>query len=352
MIPATEPRTHRDSARLLVLHSSQETFRDAMITDLPEMLQPGDLLIVNDAATLPASLSAKSPTNASIEIRLVHHIGGSDWRAVILGPGDWRTPTELRDPPERLSTGSVLHIAKDCAAEVIDDDPGSGRLVTLRFSKQGIGMWTAIYAYGRPIQYSYLQSDLALWSVQTVYASRPWAVEMPSAGHPLTWQILLELRRRGVRIAALTHAAGISAVGDEDLDARLPFAERFDIPQSTVDAIQATRRVGGRVIAVGTTVVRALEGCAINNGGRVIAGAGQTDLVIRAQFRLAIVDGILTGVHDPAQSHFRLLRAFADETLLRRAWRHATASNYLCHEFGDLCLVIPSGALPRLRFAP
>ncbi|MBI4473209.1 MAG: S-adenosylmethionine:tRNA ribosyltransferase-isomerase [Acidobacteria bacterium] len=148
--------------------------------------------------------------------------------------------------------------------------------------------------------------------------------------------MLLELKRRGVTIARVTHAAGLSAVGNEDLDAALPFPERYDIPQETIDAMNDARRV----IAVGTTVVRALEGSAKNNGGALQSGEGETDLVINKRFRPQIVDGILTGLHDPAQSHFRLLRAFADETTLRRAWRHANEAGYLCHEFGDVCLIL------------
>jgi S-adenosylmethionine:tRNA ribosyltransferase-isomerase len=162
---------------------------------------------------------------------------------------------------------------------------------------------------------------------------------MPSAGYPLSWSILLELMRRGIGIARLTHAAGLSAIGDEDLDLRLPFAERFDIPQSTIEAIELAHRTGGRVIATGTTVVRALEGSFALNGV-LTAGRGETDLRIDRRFRLQTVDGILTGMHDPAQSHFRLLRAFADEAALRRAWRHAGAAGYLCHEFGDVCLIL------------
>ena len=340
MTPATEPRTQRDAARLLVLDAQQSIFRDAVVADLLDILHPNDLLIVNDAATLPASFFSKSPSDVPIEIRLLQHEGGSHWKAVLLGSGDWRTPTELREPPEKLAAGSVLHIAPDFTAEILDVAGESGRLVTLRFSRRGPDMWTAIYAYGHVIQYSYLKSDLPLWSVQTAYASRPWAIEMPSAGCPLSWRILLDLKRRGVGVASITHAAGISSIGDEDLDSRLPFPERFDIPQLTIDAIRASRRRGGRIIAVGTTVVRALEGRAAQHGGRLIAGPGETDLVIGRSFRRAIVDGILTGLHDPAQSHFQLLGAFADEALLHRAWRHAADEAYLCHEFGDLCLII------------
>jgi S-adenosylmethionine:tRNA ribosyltransferase-isomerase len=312
---------------------------DSGVRSLPDTLRSGDLLVVNDAATLPASLRARSASGVAIEIRLIDHIGDSDWKAVLMGAGDWRTPTELRDLPESMAVGGRLEISPEFSAEVLAVSPESPRLVTLRFSRRGVEMWIGIYAYGRPIQYSYLSDALALWSVQTAYASRPWAMEMPSAGYPLNWEILLNLKRRGIGLAWLTHAAGLSATGDEDLEARLPFAEQFDIPQSTIDAIHRTRRAEGRVIAVGTTVVRALEGCAALNGC-LIAGRGQTDLVLDRQFKLQIVDGILTGIHDPAHSHFRLLRAFAGEAVLRAAWRHALQAGYLCHEFGDACLIL------------
>jgi S-adenosylmethionine:tRNA ribosyltransferase-isomerase len=340
MIPATEPRADRETARMLVVHPVTRRFTDAVISDLPAMLRPGDLLILNDAATLPASLFARSPSGAAIEIRLLEHIGESDWRAVLMGPGNWRTPTERREPPEPVKSGLVLSVAPDFFAEIMSVSDVSPRLVTLRFSRRGVAMWTAIYAHGHAIQYSYLRSDLALWSVQTVYASRPWAVEMPSAGQPLSWRILLEAKKRGIQLAWLTHAAGISSIGDADHDARLPFPERYEIPQSTIDAIQTTRSSGGRVIAVGTTVVRALEGCSIQNKDRLVAGPGKTDLVIGPNLHRSIVDGILTGVHDPAESHFQLLQAFADESLLNEAWQHATDNGYRGHEFGDVCLIL------------
>ena len=341
MTPATEPRSIRESARLLVVDSSRRTFRDARITDLPNLLQPGDLLVLNDAATLPASLRASTPEGSSIEIRLVRQAHDSEWLAVLFGEGDWRIPTELRDPPAKISAGDHLQISGDFVAEVIGISEMSERLVTLRFNRSTPEMWTGIFAYGRPIQYSYLKHDLALWSVQTAYASRPWAMEMPSAGYPLTWSILLQLKRRGIELVSLTHAAGLSAAGHEELDDRFPMTEFFEIPQRTADAIENARCNDRRIIAVGTTVVRALEGCAAALHGRIVAGPGETDLVIDQSFRPAVVRGILTGVHDPTQSHFRLLHAFADETTLRRAWRHATETDYLCHEFGDSCLIQP-----------
>jgi len=346
VIPAREPRTPRDAARLLVLDSEGGTFEDALMPDLPRFLRAGDLLVVNDAATLPASLRVRMPSGAGAEIRLQSQVEDSTWRAALLGAGDWRTPTELRDPPEGVAPGWVLRISESLVMEVVEVSPDSPRLITVRFNRGGEDLWTALYAYGKPVQYSYLAADLDLWSVQTVYAARPWAVEMPSAGEALSWRILLALRRKGVGLASLTHAAGLSATGDEDLDALLPLAERFEIPESTVEAIESTRASGGRVVAVGTTVVRALEGCAAQHSGNLSNGRGLTELVITKDFSPRIVDGLLTGIHEPSQSHFRLLRAFADEIALRRAWRHAAEIGYLGHEFGDACLILPcSGPL-------
>jgi S-adenosylmethionine:tRNA ribosyltransferase-isomerase len=339
MIAATHARAFREQARMLVIDRKRNQFSDSVITDLPQALRSGDLLVVNDAATLPASLEAKSPSGGSIEIRLVGQIGESDWKAVLMGEGSWEIPTELRDLPEPMSVGTHLKIAREFSAEILEVAAESCRLVTLRFSKRGSAMWSGIYAYGRPIQYSYLSEDLPLWSVQTVYASRPWAAEMPSAGYPLTWKTLLEIKRRGIRLARLTHAAGLSSAGDETIDSLLPFPEHFEIPPETIEAVGLARRSGGRVIAIGTTVVRALEGSHDLNGC-LEAGEGYTDLVLNRSFQRRVVDGILTGMHDPAQSHFRLLRAFADESLLRRSWRHAAAAGYLCHEFGDVCLIV------------
>lgn len=339
MKPATKPRPLRESARMLLLDRISGELQDSRISELPNVLRAGDLLVVNDAATFPGSIQAKATSGALVEIRLVQHLGNSDWKAVLMGSGTWRTPTELRDLPEAVHVGSQLNVSQTFSAQVVRIAPESPRVVTLRFSGDAMSMWSGIYAHGKPIQYSYLSQDLPLWSVQTAYASRPWAAEMPSAGYPLAWRILLELRRRGVAIAFLTHAAGLSATGDEDLDVHLPFAERFEIPQTTIDTIEATHGRGGRVIAAGTTVVRALEGCFALNG-RLVSGVGQTEVVLDKTFRLRVVDGILTGIHDPAQSHFRLLRAFAGEASLRRAWRHALEAEYLCHEFGDVCLIL------------
>ena len=210
----------------------------------------------------------------------------------------------------------------------------------VRFDRVGASLWAALYRDGRPVQYAYTAGPLALWHVQTRYAARPWAAEQPSAGRPLAWSLLLDLRRRGVRFAPLTHAAGLSSTGDPALDAALPLPERYEIPASTVEAIVETRSAGGRVIAVGTSVVRALEGNAAAHAGRLVPGRGRTDLRIGPGFTPAVCDGLFTGMHEPEGSHFALLQAFAPGPLVRAAYRHAEETGYAWHEFGDSSLIL------------
>jgi S-adenosylmethionine:tRNA ribosyltransferase-isomerase len=327
---------------LLVIDPHAGRWHDRRIRDLPSWLVGGDLLVVNDAATLPASLSATEPHGGRVELRLLAHLGDARWRAVLFGEGDWRTRTEDRAPPPRVEPGDELRICPQLAATIEDVDPRTPRLVVVRFSAQGAALWSSIYRCGRPVQYAYVAGPLEVWHAQTPFATRPWAVEMPSAGRALGWTLIEALRRRGVRIAALTHAAGLSSTGDPAIDAQLPFPERFDLPSATVDAIASAHRAKGRVVAVGTTVVRALEGCAAQHDGELVAGEATTDLRIGTGFRPRVAGGVLSGIHDMGSSHRELLQAFAPELLLARAFAYADAQDYVGHEFGDACLLLPA----------
>jgi S-adenosylmethionine:tRNA ribosyltransferase-isomerase len=360
MNPARAPRARRSDARLLAVDAGTGQHADLQVADLPTLLRPGDLLVVNDAATLPASLSGTVQDGrggcAEVELRLAgmappptaHGSAGAEhdsfW-AVLFGAGDWRTPTEQRPEPPPLAVGDRVRLTGSLAAEVLAVSPLSPRLLRVGFTLRGAALWAALYAHGRPVQYSYLHEELALWSVQTVYGGRPWAAEMPSAGRPLSWEILTRLRRAGVELAWLTHAAGLSSTGEAALDAELPLPERYEIPDTTARLLAITRRRGGRVIAVGTTVVRALEGAAQaaaeRADGTLLLPSGVTELVLTAHSRLRIVDAILTGIHSPQESHFRLLAAFCPLDRLRQSWEHAVRAGYLCHEFGDLSLIAP-----------
>jgi S-adenosylmethionine:tRNA ribosyltransferase-isomerase len=221
-------------------------------------------------------------------------------------------------------------------AAVDDEEP---RLVTLEFDDAGAKLLRGLYRQGRVIQYSYVRDPLELWDVQNRFAARPWAFEPPSAALPLNFALLDALRRRGVELAWLTHAAGISSTGSPTLDRRLPLPERYELPESTIAALESAHARGGRVVAVGTTVVRALESSAAEHG-RPRAGAGEARLILGPGFRARVVSGILTGMHEPSTSHYSLLEAFAPRALLDRATEGAARAGFLQHEFGDSCLIL------------
>jgi S-adenosylmethionine:tRNA ribosyltransferase-isomerase len=343
---ARAPQPGFQPERLLVIDPLTRRFGDYRISELPGLLGPGDVLVVNDAATLPASLRV----DAELELRLISRERDGSFRAVALGAGDFRQPTEMRGAPRALGQGETLSFGPLLAATVTEVDATAPRLVRLRFHADGAALFHALYRYGKPIQYSYTDGPLSLWDVQNRYAARPWAFELPSAGRPLTFELLFELERRGARLTHVTHAASISSTGSELLDARLPLAERYEIGASTALALANARAESGRVIAVGTSVVRALEGHASADGS-VAAGSGETELRLSGSYSPRVVDGLLTGLHEPGTSHFALLEAFAPRPLLQRAVEHAARTGYLQHEFGDSCLVLAGALLesPRLR---
>jgi S-adenosylmethionine:tRNA ribosyltransferase-isomerase len=340
--PASEPRAH-ESLRLLVVEPPGDA-RPTRASSLPWLLAPGDLLVVNDAATLPASLFTTTETGEAVELRFVEApdtaLGA---RAVVFGAGDYRTRTEDRPPPPRLAPGVRLR-AGDLAVTVGARSPISPRLIEVTLaladgSRPRDRVWAALVRAARPVQYAHVPRPLALWDVQNVYAGAPWAVEMPSAGRALSAATLAALRARGVAVRAVTHAAGLSATGDVAIDARLPLPERWRVPDETARAVTAARARGGRVIAVGTSVVRALETAARAGGGRVAAGEGITDLILGPGVPRLATDAILTGVHDEGTSHFGLLEAFAPARTLRRALEIAEREGFVGHELGDAWLV-------------
>jgi S-adenosylmethionine:tRNA ribosyltransferase-isomerase len=342
--PATAPQPGFHPERLLVIDPLTRRFGDYRITELPRLLGPGDALVVNDAATVPASLRV----DAELELRLVAAERDGSFRAVAFGAGDFRQPTEARGTPRSLSLNETLSFGPLLQATVVDVDAADARLLRLRFDQSGAALWAGLYRYGRPIQYAYATAPLQLWDVQNRYAARPWAFELPSAGHPLTFELLFELENRGAALTSVTHAASISSTGSARLDQRLPLAERYEIGDQAAAVIAQTRKLGGRVIAAGTSVVRALEAAA-TACGVVAASSSETDLRLDGQYSLRVVDGLLTCLHEPGTSHFELLQAFAPKRLLERAVEHAARTGYLQHEFGDSCLILAGALLERLE---
>jgi S-adenosylmethionine:tRNA ribosyltransferase-isomerase len=343
VIAASKPRGDPTAERLLVVDPDGGAFVDAHVGDLPSFLEAGDLLVVNDAATLPASLRAADGT---LEVRLFGR-DGARWHALLFGPGDFRTPTEARPPPRRVHVGESLELGAGLAARVARVDPEEPRVVDVEFDRTDGELYRALYAGGRPVQYAHVPEPLALWDTQNRFAARPWAFEQPSAGRPLSFGVLVSLRRKGVELGWITHAAGLSSTGSERLDRRLPGPERYSVGERAVASVHAARARGARVIAVGTTVVRALESAALAHGGEMGPADGETNLVIGPGFRPSAVDGVLSGMHARGTTHFALLSAFAPAAVLEAAHDHAEREGYLEHEFGDSCLILRSDGASR-----
>ena len=344
MNAATARRPRAQDARLLVIDESGRLF-DRKHRDLPWLLRRGDLVVANDAATLPASLSGVHVQSGEpLEIRLAGRPlpfdNATRFIAVVFGAGDYRTRTEDRPAPPVLHIGDALRVASLHARVV--DIKGHARLIELAFEHPADVMWEALARNGRPIQYAHVPQPLALWDTWTSVAAQPVAFEAPSAGFILDWSMLGELRRHGMRFATLTHAAGISSTGDPGLDARLPLDEPYCIPASTATLIETTRAAGGRVIALGTTVVRALEHAA-RDTGHVAPGRGLATGRIGAATQLRVVDAIISGVHEPGTSHYDLLSAFHTDAVIARMWEEAEKHHYLAHEFGDAVVILRHG---------
>ncbi|HSN29384.1 MAG TPA: S-adenosylmethionine:tRNA ribosyltransferase-isomerase, partial [Kofleriaceae bacterium] len=306
----------RRDVRLVVVEQAGVSLR--RFAELPLLLREGDLVVVNDAATLPASLRGATATGEPFELRLSAPVEGTRLTGVVFGPGDHTTRTEHRPLPPPL--GDRVTIA-GLPAEVVTNsrDQPAGRRVELVVQATRDALWQAMYAHGRPVQYAHRRELLPLYEVQTAYAARPWAAEMPSAGRPLTWQVLLELRRHGIAVERLTHAAGLWSIGDAASDRTLPWPERYEIPRRTLAAVVEAKARGGRVIAVGTTVVRALESAAPSLASAARDATGTATLVLGPSYQPRVVDGLVSGLHAPGESHFELLSAFAPRDRLVRA---------------------------------
>ena len=337
MRAATLPIQRPDDARLLVVDRCgriEHRARRALAT----FLQADDCVIANDAATLPASLHGiHDRTGETIEVRLAGRPSLAPdevarFSAIMFGSGDFRTPTEARAAPPGLLPDDRLTLGPLTA--IVVRFLGHPRFVELRFDGSAAHIWHAFALHGKPVQYAHLDSPLALWDIWTPIAAQPVAFEPPSAGFGLDWRFVESLRARRIPFATLTHAAGLSSTGDAGLDRRLPFDEPYRIPAATAALIQATRARQGRVVAIGTTVVRALEHAA-SVDGIVHAGDGVATQRIGSDTRLRVVEVIVSGTHEPGSSHYELLRAFADDATLDRVTTALEGHHYRTHEFGD-----------------
>jgi S-adenosylmethionine:tRNA ribosyltransferase-isomerase len=330
--------TTRDDVRMLVSRTAAGELSENAFADLPDLLLPGDLVVVNNSATIPAAVSLADPPGADGPLT-VHF-------ATAMAAGDWLV--ELRAG----SGQATVPFGGGADGQRLELPGGAVLTLTEHFSRR---LWraqlsTAVIPYllrrGQPIRYSYVPRPWPIDAYQTVFATWPGSAEMPSAARPFTPQIVTRLVSRGVTIAPITLHTGVSSLeGDED-----PYPESYDVPAATARIVNLTRRSGGRVIAAGTTVVRALESAALGatgqaapsaDDGPLAASAGWTCHVVTRQTGVFVVDGLLTGLHEPRSTHLWMLAAFAGDELLRRCYQAAAAHGYRWHEFGDVHLMLP-----------
>ncbi len=337
-LSASEPPERRgiarDHVRLMVIDRAAHSVRHSRFDHLGEFLRPGDLLVFNTSRTLPASLAGcEAPGGPCIEIRLAEHLPDDSWLALLL--------CQRGDPFTcGLRSGMQINFGEGLVGIVSDRDAEIPRLWKIRFSKSGAELVQMLYRLGRPIRYEYVSAPWDLDYYQTVYAREPGSAEMPSAGRAFTWRLLFDLQRRGIGMAYLVLHTGLSSYMDDLLDSQHPASEEeYFISEQTAEKINLAQSRGGRIIAVGTTVVRALESVA-GDDGRVQARHGYTRLRITARHKLRAVDGLLTGLHEPEASHLDLLTAFLPAEQIREAYEEAVRLRYLWHEFGDLNLIL------------
>jgi S-adenosylmethionine:tRNA ribosyltransferase-isomerase len=330
-LEATEPPPVRDGVRLLV--ASADGLEHARFSQIGEFLAPGDLVVVNTSATLAAAVDGNR-AGAGVEVHFSAELDDGAWVVEVRPAG------VSAGPAADLRPGEVITLDADADADavLVLDRPrpaGQARLWEARPRING-GVSRFLTRHGRPIRYSYVPCPWPLPEYQTVFAREPGSAEMPSAGRPFTAQVVTELITRGVTLAPVVLHTGVSSQEPGEP----PQPERFRVPAATACLVNSTRQAGGRVIAVGTTVTRALESAAEPDGS-VHARHGWTDLVLGPSRQARAVTGLVTGWHAPGASHLALLAAVAGTDLVGRAYDEAVRSGYWWHEFGDSCLLLP-----------
>jgi len=332
----------RDGVRLMVIDRSTHKVEHTHFDRIGRFLRTGDLLAFNTSRTLPASLDGRgSPVGPHVEIRLAGRLPDDSWLAL---------PLCRENGPSSCSfkSGMKIDFGQGLTGTLYGRSENISKLWNIRFSKSGTELMDLIYRIGRPIRYWYVPEQWNLDYYQNVYAKEPGSAEMPSAGRAFTWRLIFDLRSRGVEMAYVTLHAGLSSYMEDDLDREHPVSEEeYSIGEGAARKINLTHRRGGRVIAVGTTVVRALESAA-DSAGQVQPVGGYTRLRITADYKLRTVDGLLTGLHEPEASHLDLLASFLPDGRIREAYEEAIERGYLWHEFGDLNLILSKGSFPRL----
>jgi S-adenosylmethionine:tRNA ribosyltransferase-isomerase len=336
----------RDEVRLLVSDPDSDGVRHATVRELPDFLSPGDLLVVNASATINAALDGWRSrfTGAADEFVALHLSSPVPWsddarRWVVelrrLTPDGTRPLFDAR-PGERirLRGGGSATLVAPFGARGSGMPNGSVRLWEADLACPG-GVVAYAAEFGAPIRYDYVPGQWPLYMYQTMFGIEPGSAEMPSAGRPFTADIVMRLQAKGVVVAPIVLHTGVASLEAGEP----PYPERFRVTRCAADAVNRARASHNRVVAVGTTVARALETVA-SPDGTVTAAEGWTDLVITPERGVRVVDALITGFHEPRASHLALLEAFAGRGHLGVAYRAALETGYLWHEFGDLHLIV------------
>ncbi|KAA1415804.1 S-adenosylmethionine:tRNA ribosyltransferase-isomerase [Nocardioides humilatus] len=336
--PAERRGVRRDRVRLLVADGTRG-ITHTRFTHLTDHLQAGDVVVVNDSATVAGQLDAVSDRHGPVVLHVAAPLPDGTWVVEVRrAPDADRAVLDAR-PGDRLAVAAGLVQVELLAAYPRTSSPtGDGnRLWQATVSGD---MAAVARHYGRPISYGYLADRYPLSDYQTVFGHRPGSAEMPSAGRPFTDELVTRLVARGVMVAPVTLHTGVSSqeAGEAPQD------ERFEVTAATASVVNAAKATGGRVVAVGTTVTRALESAVETSSGvtRVVASRGWTSRVVSPADPPRVVDGLITGWHDPEASHLLLVEAVAGAELTQRAYAAATEARYLWHEFGDAALLLPS----------
>ena len=320
----------RDEVRLLVASKHDGRIAHAQFKDLPAFLAPGDLVVVNTSGTLPAALPAQRADGLEVELHFstpVPHRVLDRWWIVELRANE-RPFLSARE-------GDELSLPGGGRAEIVAPYARGRRLWVAKLDlPEPLGVY--LHGHGHPIRYGYVPQEWPLSMYQNAYSVELGSAEMASAGRPFTAQLIANLVARGIQVAPVVLHTGVSSPEANEP----PYAERYRVPEATARLVNAVHGWGGRVIAVGTTVVRALETVA-GDDGTVEAGEGWTNHIVCAECKVRAVDGLITGWHEPEASHLQMLQAIADEELLEKCYREALAHGYLWHEFGDSHLILP-----------
>ncbi|MCA1065556.1 S-adenosylmethionine:tRNA ribosyltransferase-isomerase [Rossellomorea sp. AcN35-11] len=313
----------RDEVKLMVLDRQSGKYEHARFKNLPDYLNKGDVLVLNNSRTLPASLKGRQG-NRLLEVRLSRKISHESWDALVVG--------------DVYQTGEPIYFAGGVQADMMGE--GSEKpLVRLEFNRSGGELFDFIYRNGDPVRYEYIQTPWPLEYYQTVYGSVPGSVEMTSAGRAFSWKLIQSLKQKGIEIAFVQLHAGLSYYGDDRWPTPRHHPEEYHVSSQTADMIRKAKNSGNRVIAVGTTVVRALE-TVMEEYGRLHPADGVTNLYISRDTPLQLVDGLITGFHEPEASHLDLLTAFISEEKLLKAYQTALMKKYTWHEFGDMNIIL------------